>query len=97
MSKKKYDHLAFWERCMRSGELPQGSGLCDESELGHIDPELLELFKPTEYDKEWIEWEGHCPIMWGSGLINNDPKECGAFTLLRQTIVLFMAAMNKEL
>lgn len=100
MSKnKKYNYLTFWENCMNTGMLPIASGLCDEAGecSDNLDPKLLDLFRPTAYDNKWIVWEGNSLFAWGSGVPEGHQDEWGVFTPLRQTIVLFMAAMNGDL
>ena len=92
MKKKKYLPLYF--KWMRSGRL-NDEGLCC-NELG----DNLKLFEPTEVDTARLIRAGHCHIFWGSGGGCNDPYIHGEeydFTTLRQTIVLFLAAMNDEL
>jgi hypothetical protein len=87
-------HIDFYNKCMVDGRMPayydtpsQG-GLCSMSEKGIIDKRLLNLFddnfSPFQY--------------WGDGREDTLLAD-GAylFTSLRQTIVLFMAAMNNEL
>lgn len=81
---------------MITGRMP-ASGLCSASLLGYIDENLLDLMEPTLADNEQLEAEGLETIYWASGLKESDPNVDYAFTQLRQTIVLFMAAMNNEL
>lgn len=69
-------------------------GLCVVAMVEWIDEDLLDLFEPTEQDDKWLEWEGHSRAYWGSGSADMGWYQ---FTPLRQTIVLFMAAMNGEL
>jgi len=104
MGNKKYKHLKFYMKAAETGELPtayfiigQGffpCGLCKVASEGKLDRSLLDLFFPTISDQEWLLWEGHDTSYWGSESSDN---QLGVFTPLRQTIVLFMAAMNDEL
>jgi hypothetical protein len=96
----KNKHLAYYEKCMESGTLQsfQGgipNGLCNDY---FIDQEILRLFLPTLQDYEKLEEQGLCGEYWASGLpVDTDLTIHSAFTPLRQTIVLFMAAINGEL
>lgn len=85
MAKKKAGkHLQFYSDCINMDEMPR-SGLCGCAWGGYIDEELLFLFKP-EYASMWS--------YWASGDNRYSKK---SFSPLRQTIVLFMAAINGEL
>ncbi len=94
MAKKK-KYLEFYEKCMVTGELPNRKGLCNEFGYRYgsdekENPDLNVFYPPA----------GEYTTYWGFGLDligNNTHKESIAFTPLRQTIVLFMAAMNGEL
>ena len=94
--KNKMKHMDYHNRCMQTGETIGGYGLCHEALCGRIDPKTLELFEPTDEDKKWLIWEGKSVGYWG---IDGpyDYMTYDKFTPLRQTIVLFMAAMNGEL
>jgi hypothetical protein len=93
-------HLDFYKKCVKDGNrMPYhyghyNGGLCGiayNSDL--IDKELLELFRPIGADV--LKYETAQSGFWGYGKIGfNYATE---FTALRQTIVLFMAAMNNEL
>lgn len=97
-------HLDFYFDCMNSGILPT-TGLCHCAEKSqYIDAELFELFKPTEGDYEALCKEGvvlrDCGEgYWAAGAKMDDIRSNRAygFTPLRQTIILFMAAINNEL
>jgi len=92
---KNKKHLEFYMKHAESGKLPEYSmGLCRVATFGEIDQFLLASFEPTEEDDKWLEWEEHNGIFWGSDCSGG---KLGIFTPLRQTIVLFMAAMNDEL
>lgn len=104
--KKDRKYLDFYESCMKTGQLP-GCGLCEtftdyiEDEEGWIDDEpdeIFELFTPTIDDIDRLYDEGLCYLYWASGLSERyTKKRYHEFTPLRQTIVLFMAAINGEL
>lgn len=100
--KVKGKHLAFYEECMETGNLKYGnsrigSGLCQSARDGYIDSALLSRFVPTEEDEDFLDAEHLSTGWWGSGLDWQDSKKYTSFTPLRQTIVLFMAAINGEL
>lgn len=86
MPKKKIGkHLQFYMDCISDEIMPQ-VGLCNCGWTGLIDGNLLLLFKPE--DASVFDY-------WASGIKHNP---CAFnFTELRQTIVLFMAALNNEL
>lgn len=96
----KGKHLAFYKECMETGELTYtgpGSGLCQSARDGHIDQDLLRYFEPDADQVFILEAENLSNGWWASGLKRNDDEKYTAFTPLRQTIVLFMAAINGEL
>ena len=111
MSKKQYTpHLDFYYNNVESGVLPMMNahmriphdilhirpcdGLCRTVRDLGLDMEMFNLFEPTKEDNDWLTWEEHSKTYWGSG--TKDPA-FGKFTPLRQTIILFMAAMKGEL
>jgi hypothetical protein len=86
MAKKKIGkHLRFYMNCMKNGEMPR-AGLCACAWNDYLMEESLMLFKPD--DAGMFSY-------WGSEKKGYD--ECYTFTKLRQTIVLFLAAINNEL
>lgn len=95
-------HLEFYKQCMETGCLASnglGTGLCAAAEAGFIDKQLLRIMQPTDLDENELIAEGYSNGWWGSGMLlmdGHDEKRY-SFTTLRQTIVLFMAAMNDEL
>lgn len=92
--KKPGKYMQFYKDCIINKRL-KDFGLC--SSLGG---DLLELFKPTEEDEDELANEGLSILYWASGVSSNykyDNKRWFEFTPLRQTIVLFMAALNDEL
>lgn len=86
MPKKKIGkHLQFYRAYIVGKQLLPCAGLCACSWNDYIDQNTLELFKP-EYASIFS--------YWASG---NKTSSYFKFTELRQTIVLFMAAINNEL
>lgn len=86
MSKKKVGkHLRFYMDYMKKSEMPR-AGLCACSWNDYISEDLLMLFKPTDAGmfSYWASEKKGC-------------DECYKFTKLRQTIILFIAALNNEL
>lgn len=83
-NKKTGKHLKFYMDCMAKREMPK-AGLCCCSWCGYIDENILELFEP----------HNAVPFAyWASRRRNSCAYK---FNNLRQTIVLFMAAINGEL
>lgn len=82
---KKKKHLRFYMDCLKKGEMPK-AGLCACSWNDYICEESLILFKPDSVGifSYWASEKGGY-------------NECYKFNKLRQTIVLFMAAINNEL
>lgn len=96
MSKRNKKHLEFYNRCMLSGNILPYGGLCECAELELIDESLLMLFVP-ERRSDTI-WAAYWAYEFGIHDVNyNNKDHCIGFTPLRQTIVLFMAAINNEL
>jgi hypothetical protein len=92
---------------MEDGFLPskhngENTGLCGSATTLRIDNELLKLFEPNKEECEQLVEENTSSSWWGYGIHYHDPaysttQRHHGFTPLRQTIVLFMAAMNNEL
>lgn len=62
----------------------------------------IKLFQPTEHDEDILAYENTSQVYWGYGISNNDPEynsfdKYSKFTSLRQTITLFLAAIEGEL
>lgn len=84
MSKKVGKHLQFYMDCIETKEMPN-AGLCCNAWRGYIDEDILDLFAP----------KNESPFAYWANRRRND---CAyKFNYLRQTIVLFMAAINNEL
>jgi hypothetical protein len=92
MTKKTGKHLKFYLDCMESdGTMPrrQGviqGGLCSMVESNEIDKDLFKLFS-----------EGQCKFDYWADDTDMSFENRFIFSNLRQTIVLFMAAINNEL
>lgn len=85
MPKKKVGkHLQFYMDCIIMDEMPK-EGLCSCAWQGYINEELLFLFKPEEAS------------IWSFWATGDGGYTYKSFSPLRQTIVLFMAAINNEL
>lgn len=97
-------HLNFYKRCMATGMLPIDSlgdsiyefghhgdnngGLCGCADAGLIDRNVLLMFEPDTGEPYWGLGDYEYSSLKETRL---------RFTPLRQTIVLFMAAINNEL
>lgn len=96
-------HLEFYKTYFTKQRLPDyGLCTCAKSLLFHLDKDKLDLFRPTEQDIYELRNEGFSSIWWGYGIPYGSKKysyqdRYDLFTPLRQTIVLFLAAMNGEL
>lgn len=105
----KINHLDYYYSCMETGVLKgkitrwgssNTNGLCNED----IDQRLLALFEPTEEDvREYKlgDRDSNTGIngWWGAGLSESADNYTleSVFSPLRQTIVLFIAAMKGQL
>lgn len=109
VTKKTKKHLDFYKSCLETGVLPissivlegikgRCSGLCGCASENFIDKSLLNLLTPTQEDKDKLRM-AHSSVGWwgfeGNTYVWSIKEH--EFTTLRQTIVLFMAAMNNEL
>lgn len=91
-------YLPLYYKCMETGELPI-DGLCNYLIVEGGD---IQLMYPTCEDFDNLRFEGKPTTYWASYEgYEDDRKTRGirmyGFTPLRQTIVLFLAAMNNEL
>lgn len=86
MAKKKGKHLQFYMYCMKNGRMPF-IGLCRCAYYNIISSDILDKYFTPEDFSDAISF-------WASG--EKGDREF-VFTKLRQTIVLFMAALNNEL
>lgn len=91
MSKKLIELHKEWSE---KGRLPN-FGLCT------VVPESYEkafdLLLPTDDDYFEIEKQRHATTYWGSGLNQSSVDRFNKYTPLRQTIVLLICAMRKEI
>jgi hypothetical protein len=101
MKTKHKPYLGFYLRNIEKKTLidesgDECSGLCDGLGGWLMENSMVDLFEPTSLD--YTNYNIHAyedgSGFWGSGT-NEDQR--GKFTELRQTIVLFLAAMNDEL
>lgn len=98
---KETPYLDFYYKCMETGTLPCG-GLCFSLDSG-----LLGFFKPVDNNNPDLVDRKQKASYWGyDGKVRDFTNNYGGismdtarheFTPLRQTIVLFLAAMNNEL
>lgn len=95
MAKNKVGkHLQFYFDCIHYGSMPT-TGLCKSADDRLISKTILEKYlTPDKADGEILLKERKDRAYWGS----DDWGFClYQFTPLRQTIVLFMAAISGEL
>ena len=92
MKKKPTPFLDFYYNHLESGEIPK-PGLCD----CRLNKKILGRFIPTDEDEVKLILEDMSVGYWASGLLRCDWRKHTAFTPLRQTIVLFCAAIKGEL
>lgn len=86
MSKKKIGkHLRFYLACIKNGHEMPKAGLCACAWFDFINEEILMMFKPAKAG------------MFSYLASLKKGQDYYEFTGLRQTIVLFMAAINGEL
>lgn len=93
--KKEKKYLKFYEECIEKGSMDK-QGLCNNFRLDT----LLPLFEPeseTEYPPLMSLNSRYCHWAFDGESNPTDVPSSLEFTELRQTIVLFMAAMNEEL
>lgn len=97
-SKKSFmDIYKQWVKAGRMTDVDgqEVSGLCDLFGSGKAgESQLFELMRPTDFDLHQLREEGQNTCCWASG---SSDFEWHKFTELRQTIILFLAAMNNEL
>ena len=92
--RKNKKHLAFYNACMKTRSIPRDGLCCCDA---YISLKLLDLFEPTISDCNQLSEQGLSVGYWASGLNSYAWGKYREFTPLRQTIVLFMAAINNEL
>lgn len=86
-------YLEFYKKCMEYGTIPD-EGLCV-----CLPGEEISLFYPINRDFYALKHEDCSTVFWAHGIpgVLDVESRAYTFTPLRQTIVLFMAAMNNEL
>lgn len=94
---KKTPLLDMYKEWLEAGKLPE-EGLC-KCIKSKAHEELLDLFNPSFNERVELAQVGFSSMFWGSGLMVSDDhfQIWYSFTPMRQTILLFMAAMNNEL
>ena len=105
--KKQQKHLDFYNQCMETGYLPlvdfgKLTGLCGCADRKQISKKKLALFEPTIADDSELCRGNFSTGWWGYDVKYSDTRfnikdRESKFTPLRQTIILFIAAMNGEL
>jgi len=100
---KQRKHLKYYKECMVAGKMGT-DGLCSAARFDIIDQQTLELFTPSDDDIKQLVEDKQLTVgsslmysYWVSGVIMSHPGRVNEFTELRQTIILFMAAINNEL
>lgn len=86
-------YLECYQKWMKSRKLPK-SGLCDSLPLHLYENDAFYTIKPTSDDKCSLHIEDKSVMYWGSDSGYWKPRK---FTTLRQTLLLFAAALNDEL
>lgn len=88
-------YLEFYKKCMKTGRLPK-SGLCGSMD-SYESVNLFQGYHP-QYTYNW-HWgyNGEPYPVWDTISKRMQRKIEFEFTPLRQTVVLFLAAMNNEL
>lgn len=94
MKKNRPYYLKMYRDWMKTGKLPGGWwGLCGAITGGHGRDALLDLFEPSRREENELQKERTSVMCWGE----DEFAQHGVFSNRRQTILLFMAAMNNEL
>lgn len=89
--RKKY--LDFYKKYYGRNLPYAGLCSCFENDLA------IEVFEPTDDDDQELIRDGYSTTWWGAGIKTEDRDYYEVrygFTELRQTIVLFMAAMKED-
>lgn len=87
-------HIDFYNECVENGNQMPNVGLCTAAMEGIISNEIFEdYFVLTKQEKNRLKRAGGNIFYWLSGEKDGAAWE---FTPLRQTIVLFMAAIAGE-
>lgn len=99
MKPKNKKHLTLYKQSMNTGSLPNDcAGFCDCARLNMVSQKLLyKVMWPSDEDQMELHETDYSVAFWASGCKTTDPRRIGGFTPLRQTILLFMAAMAGEL
>lgn len=101
----KKKHLEFYKKCINNDYTIPFGGLCTAAKYGYIDRDIFTLFYPTDDDYLKLIDENKVresflydpgATYWASGLTIDQFDRQIIFSALRQTIVLFMAAIVGE-
>lgn len=92
--KKKTPILDLYRSFCTKG-IPIKNGLCFHFEFNYA--EFWGLIEPNQDELDIHVKEGNCESWWADGIYSDGRDNAGTMTPLRETIVLFMAAMNGEL
>jgi hypothetical protein len=88
--------ITLYKRWMKTGIMPE-DGLCSCLNEYYELEKHLKLFFPTQDELDKMLKEEKSRYFWASDLHAAAPERKHTFTELRQTILLFIAAMNNEL
>lgn len=97
MKQKKY--LALYKEWLETGMIGKAGSSYNGMCCLFPNDALFDLFLPTSEERRQLYLEGVSETWWGAGDANLEygNELWGTFTSLRQTILLFMAALNEEL
>lgn len=95
MKNKETPFLDFYKECIPDGMMPK-SGLCSVF-IDTKEYDTLVLFRPEVRDQEECFWAFDGEYRYDIWQYHNDKVITNCFSPLRQTIVLFCAAINGEL
>lgn len=97
MARKKA-YLEDYKRFMETGRM-DAMGLCSQYDKEDRSDRKLKIMRPDSNDLDNLRRQGLPRRYWGYGfkISPYNTKEFFTFTPLRQTILLFMAALNNEL
>lgn len=94
MKKNKPYYLKYYKKFLKAGRLPD-KGLCNA--IPGIFEDETKIMEPTNDEILILRYDNLSCDYWASGLHYEDSMKYHTFTPLRQTIVLFCAAINNEL
>lgn len=88
-------YLDFYKEHIKTGRIEDGLRNHFNNDANY---EILDLVTPNEHDMNALAGESLCTTYWASGMHEDIPYNQihWPFTPLRQTLVLFMAALAGE-